>query len=149
MRGKVEIIPDERQVMADYFGREVYYGEDHVVVYQEFSDKYSLGFHFARDDSQQASLEIAQAGHFSYKTENDSSILIFYLPNEITNRQLEFFMQHTYEFNCWKMIGAFSIENTNGEDKILSYHGLDEIKKVVRLKNQFFNQNLEENVSIK
>ena len=28
MRGKVVIIPDERQILADSFERDVYYGED-------------------------------------------------------------------------------------------------------------------------
>ena len=46
MRGKVVIIPDERQILADSFERDVYYGEDHVEVYQEFSDKYRLGYSF-------------------------------------------------------------------------------------------------------
>ena len=149
MRVEVGIIPDERQILTDFFGREIYYGEDHADVYQEFSNKYHLGYSFSRNDSQYASLEIARIGHFSYKIENDSGILIFYLPEKVTNRQQDYFMQHLYEFSQWKMIGAYSIENIDGEEVIQSLHGLNEIKEKVQNKNSFFNQNLENDINVK
>ena len=58
-------------------------------------------------------------------------------------------MQHLYEFSQWKMIGAYSIENIDGEEVIQSLHGLNEIKEKVQNKNSFFNQNLENDINVK
>ena len=141
MRGKVVIIPDERQILADSFGRDVFYGEDHIEVYQEFSDKYQLGYSFSKDDSQYASLEIARLGHFSYKTENDARIIIFYLPKEITDQQLNFFETHQYEFCSWNMIGAYSLSEDNNEQGVIPLKGLSTILQKKKKKNQLFRSN--------
>ena len=141
MRRKVVIIPDERQILADSFERDVYYGEDHVEVYQEFSDKYRLGYSFLKDDSQHASLEIARLGHFSYKTENDAGIIIFYLPKEITDQQLNYFETHQYDFFSWNMVGAYSFSEDNDEKEVVSLKGLSTILQTMRVKNQLFHSN--------
>lgn len=141
MRGKVVIIPDDRQILADSFGRDVFYGEDHIEVYREFSDKYQLGYSFSKDDSQYASLEIARLGHFSYKTENDTRIIIFYLPKEITDQQLNFFEAHQYEFSSWNMVFAYSFSEDNKEQEVISLKGLSTILQTMRVKNQLFRSN--------
>ncbi len=45
--GKVVIISDEEQILNDKFEFDVMDEKGHVMAYQEFSDKYKLGFRFS------------------------------------------------------------------------------------------------------
>lgn len=82
---------------------------------------------FLKKQSQYASLEIACLGHFSYKTENDVGIIVFYLPKEITDQQLNYFETHQYDFLSWNTVAAYSFSDDNDEEKIISLKGLSAI----------------------
>ena len=130
-RGKVVIIPDEAQILSDKFEVEVMNEEEHVKSYQEFSDKYKLGFRFSLDDSQQASLAVASVGHFSYKTEDNTGLLVFYLPQVITERQLTYFQNNLFEFNRYKMIGGYSLIEEDNEIIPKEIEGFNNIRKEI------------------
>ena len=127
--GKVVIIPDEEQILNDKFEFDVMDEKGHVMAYQEFSDKYKLGFRFSLDDSQQASLSIASIGHFTYKTKDNAGLLVFYLPQDITERQLTYFKNNFFDFSKYKMIGAYSLIEV--DDKVVSkeVEGLNNINQ--------------------
>lgn len=137
MRGKVVIVPDERQILADSFSEDIPYALDHAMAYQDFSDKYNLGLNLSNDSSQAASLQVTQLGHFSYKTEDNSNIIIFYLPEVITDQQMGYFDNHLMDFMKYDLIGAFSL-NGEEQESIQKLHGLAEIRKVMRDKNRQF-----------
>lgn len=137
MRGKVVIVPDERQILADSFSEDIPYALDHAMAYQDFSDKYNLGLNLSNDSSQAASLQVTQLGHFSYKTEDNSNIIIFYLPEVITDQQMGYFDNHRMDFMKYDLIGAFSL-NGEEQESIQKLHGLAEIRKVMRDKNRQF-----------
>lgn len=139
MRGSVVIVPDERRILADSFSEDIPYALDHAIAYQDFSDKYHLGLSFSDDSSQAVSLHVAQLGHFSYKTEENSNVIIFYLPEVITERQMRYFDEHFIDFMKYDLIGAFSLDSDEHES-IQKLHGLAEIRKVMRDKNRRFSQ---------
>jgi hypothetical protein len=128
-RGKVVIIPDEEQILSDKFEFDVMDEKGHVKAYQEFSDKYKLGFSFSLDDSQQASLSIASIGHFTYKVEDNASLLVFYLPQDITERQLTHFQNNFFDFSKYKMIGAYSLIEVDNRIVSKEVEGLNNINQ--------------------
>ena len=134
-RGKVWIIPDEGQIIQPLFERDVQMGEEHVNKFQEFSDSYQLGFHFERDEYQEAPCRIAELGHMIVNSENSLGIIVFYLPEVITDRELEWFYQNEMMFERYSIIAAYTlrVENDkyNWEERI---YGVDKIKREINRK---------------
>lgn len=128
-RGKVWIIPDEGQIIQPLFERDVALGENHTKKIQEFSDMYQLGFQFKPDDYQEAPCQIAELGHLVVKSEDPSGLVIFYLPETITDRELEWFYQNEMMLSRYNVIGAYNLQKTDGEVKWENFYGVDKIKK--------------------
>lgn len=84
-------------------------------------------------------MHVAQLGHFSYKTEENSNVIIFYLPEVITERQMRYFDNHFIDFMKYDLIGTFSLDGEEHES-IQKLHGSAEIRKVMRDKNRQFSQ---------
>lgn len=112
-RGKLIIIPDERQIMQDVFSEEV--RSNHLNEIQHFSDKYQLGYQFQPGDYQDAPCMIARDGHLVYKTVEDSSAAIFYLPQEITDRQITWMYDNKSEIEKYQISGGYAITNSDNE----------------------------------
>ena len=130
-RGKVWIIPNDDILQPLYFD-EVNSGISHLKAFQEFADKFQLGMKFTNDDYQKAPMDIASCGHLVIKSDDDSKILIFYIPKNVTDRQLEFFSSNELEFNNkYSMIGSYSLE----EDEVVTKKGILEIRKELTKKN--------------
>lgn len=57
----VYVIPNEDKIRD----RDLYMGTatNHLPCFQEFPDKYGLGYRFTNDDSQEAPLSLAKDGH--------------------------------------------------------------------------------------
>ena len=139
-RGSVVVIPDEDQILNDKFEQDVLYGEFHVKAYQNFSDKYKLGSKFTKDESHFAALMIASMGHFNYKTEDDISLLSFYLPERITNRQLEYFSLHKFDYQKYGQIGAYTIRMMDNDFFTDEIYGLDNIEKEIIKRNKLIKE---------
>ena len=132
-RGKVWIIPNEEEIVQPVYFREIEEGISHLSALQEFSDKFKLDLKFSGDDYQEAPIEIAKRGHLVIKSEDDSKILIFYIPKRVTDRQLEFFLNNEISLNnTYSTVGFFSLE----EDDIETKYGILEVKKDLIRKNR-------------
>lgn len=107
-RGSVIIVPDEEVIMQPLFERGVPYGEDHTKFIQEFSDMYHLGFTFSNNDYQEAPTKLASSGHLVVKSEDDSSLIVLYLPEVITDRQLDWYYQNEEKLEQYHIISAYS-----------------------------------------
>ena len=134
-RGKVAIIPDEEQILENKFEQDILDGESHVKAYQNFSDKYKLGFKFRDDESHGAGLSIAELGHFNYKTEDDIGVIAFYLPSKVTDRQLEYFENHKDDYASYGTVGAYIFRRV--DDTIYT----DEIYGLEMIENQMIKKN--------
>ena len=78
------------------------------------------------------------------------SQLIFYLPKEITTRQIEYLMTHQMEFMNYQKIGGYSMRIIeDGEIVWKNLHGIEEVMREVKIKNSIYERKSEENASIK
>lgn len=135
-RGKTIVIPNEDEILQDIFEREVAIGKTHNDVLQEFSDTFMLGFHFTAEDYQTAPSKITKRGHLVIKTDEDSKIVICYLPERITDRQLSWLTNNTEMLNKYVQINAFSIkEKIENKTRWQRLYGLSDILKVAKQKN--------------
>ena len=92
MKGKLIIIPN-KTIEEEKFELDITEDEYHLSGYQSFSDKY----------------EIAEDGHLSLKTTEEESTLIFYLPEIITERQMNYVKNNITKFQNYKIVGSYSI----------------------------------------
>ena len=133
-RGKLWIIPDEGQIIQPLFEKEVALGENLTKKIQEFSDMYQLGFQFKFDDYQEAPCKIAELGHLVVKSEDSYGLVIFYLPERITDRQLEWVYQNEMILSKYSVIGAYNLQKISDEVKWENFYGMDKIKKEINRK---------------
>ena len=125
-RGSVIIIPSEEKISDDYF--EEYIDMNHLDGFQKFSDKYNLGFKFKDYDYQEAPIKIAKDGHLVVKTIKDMDVAIFYIPEVITKRQLDWLNQNVSDYAFVQKVGGFAIKGMDEEpDRIHGYYNLTNI----------------------
>ncbi len=130
-RGKLFIIPDEEQILQGLFEYSVEQGKSHTKGIQVFSDMYQLGYQFSEEDYQEAPCLIASMGHMVMKTDDDTSLAIFYLPERITERQNNWIYENQPMLNTYVHVNAYS-KNGNKWDAL---HGMYEIKLEANRKN--------------
>lgn len=134
-RGHLWIIPDENQILQSLYERKVNMGLSHTYAIQEFSNLYKLGFEFSESDYQVAPYEITKLGHLVVKSEDYSSVLVFYLPTTITDRQLEWFYANKLELSKYNLIAAYSLEKGLDTEEWVEIQGLDQIQARMNKKN--------------
>jgi len=113
-RGKLIVLPNEDDILQEVFEREVAQGESHTKYLQEFSDTYMLGLHFEELDYQKAPCDIAELGHIVIKTEESVSLVIFYLPERVTDRQYLYIYNHQMDFSRYTQVNGYSLERKDG-----------------------------------
>lgn len=143
--GTVIIIPDESQILLEEYKKEIL--KSHLEAFIDFSKKFQLGYNFTNDDYQYAPEQLARDGHLIIKTLKNQKTAIFYIPRVITNRQVEWFDYHKYDYIDSDLVGAFSINDSNEEaDQI---YGIADISKIIRKKNEIYRKEDEKNVGKK
>lgn len=60
-----------------------------------------------------------------------------FIPELVTDRQLEWYEFHKYDYLDYKLIGAFSIISDSDPEQI---YGMSEITKEIKRKNILYNQ---------
>ena len=76
--GRVIIVPDEEQIKDDLFEGIIVGNKNHVDRYQDFSNKYNLGYDFSENDSYIAPLTMASLGHFCYNIAESIDTILMY-----------------------------------------------------------------------
>ena len=135
-RGKLWIIPNEAEILQEVFERNVEIGKSHTYRIQEFSDIYGLGFEFKEEDYQLAPCEIATLGHLVIKAEDEVSLVVFYLPEFITDRQYNWLYQNSNMLGKYIQVSGNMVQS-RAEDGICfkKLHGIEEIMTQARKKN--------------
>ena len=133
--GRVIIVPDEEQIKDDLFEEIIVGNENHVDRYQDFSNKYNLGYDFSENDSYIAPLTMASLGHFCYNTAESISNILMYIPEVVTKRQYDYFVNNREMILKYVDKKATTIRNKDGNLVTEELDGLDLIEKEV--KNRF------------
>ncbi len=122
-RGSVIIIPNENIIEDDYFRVDI--DMNHLSGFQEFIDKYNLGYQFSDGDYQGAPIQLAKDGHFVIKTINDLAVAIFYIPKVITKRQVNWLNDNIEQFRFFQKTDGFVIKDNSLEPEIVEgYYNL-------------------------
>lgn len=144
-RGKVTIIPDENQILADEYTKNI--NKNHLEAFIDFSNKFNLGYSFTYNDYQYAPEQLARDGHLILKTIDGQKTAIFYIPKVVTDRQVEWFEYNKFDFLHADLIGAFSINGDEEESEQI--YGLAEINKEIKRKNILYRKEVDNNVGKK
>ena len=129
IRGNLWIIPDENQLNCPVYHEEIIKGLSHTDGIMEFIRKNKLPIPLSSIDSRSGPLKMAELGHMVVKTEDNSGMLIFYIPAKITQNQWDWFLDNRLMFGKYQYIGAFSYAA-----EWYQLHGLNEIKEDLRHK---------------
>lgn len=133
-RGRLIVVPNEEQILQESFEWQVKQEKSHTFGLQKFSDTYNLGYQFEEDDYHQAPCDIAESGHMVIKTDEDASLVIFYLPERVTDRQYNYIYNHQSELSSYMQVNGYSLRV---EENIIwnKVHGIHEIMREVMQKN--------------
>ena len=149
-RGTLWIIPDENQIMQPIYMKKVGEGISHTKEMLNFVKTFQVPVYFQESDYHEAPCMMAEIGHLIIKSADEVSKLIFYLPKEITTRQIEYLMTHQMEFMNYQKIGGYSMRIIeDGEIVWKNLHGIEEVMREVKIKNSIYERKSEENASIK
>ncbi len=131
VEGRVIIVPDEEQIKDDVFEKIIVGNENHVDRYQDFSDKYHLGYEFSDNDSYIAPLTMASIGHFCYNTAESISNILMYIPEVVTERQYNYFVNNREMILNYVDKKATAVKDRDGNLVIETLDDFDLIEKEV------------------
>ena len=142
--GRVIIVPDEEQIKDDLFEGIIVGNKNHVDRYQDFSNKYNLGYDFSENDSYIAPLTMASLGHFCYNTAESISNILMYIPEVVTKRQYDYFVNNKDMILKYVDRSAMAIKNRDGNLVTEELDGLDLIEKEVKKRFEEYKKKSEE-----
>lgn len=135
-RGTLWIIPDESQILSPLFVRKIDDGTSHTLGMKEFVDIYKIDLDIKASDYHDAPCRIAALGHLIIKSVDDASQLIFYIPQVVTDRQIEYIYNNRVELSNFQMIGAYSMKYLDSDEEVWkTLHGFNEIVTEINNKN--------------
>ena len=144
IEGRVIIIPDEEQIKDDLFEGIIVGKEHHVDRYQDFSDKYHLGYNFSENDSYIAPLTMASIGHFCYNTAESISNILMYIPEVVTKRQYDYFVNNKEMILKYVGRKATAVKKRDGNLIIEALDDFDLIEKEVNKRYEEYKKKGEE-----
>ena len=142
--GRVIIVPDEEQIKDDVFEKIIVGNENHVDRYQDFSDKYHLGYEFSDNDSYIAPLTMASIGHFCYNTAESISNILMYIPEVVTERQYNYFVNNREMILNYVDKKATAVKDRDGNLVIETLDDFDLIEKEVNKRYEEYKKKGEE-----
>ena len=142
--GRVIIVPDEEQIKDDLFEEIIVGNENHVDRYQDFSDKYHLGYNFSENDSYIAPLTMASLGHFCYNTAESISNILMYIPEVVTKRQYDYFVNNREMILKYVDKKATAVKKIDGNLVTEELDDLDLIEKEVKNRYEEYKKKGEE-----
>ena len=144
--GRVVIIPDEGQIEDEIFDEPIKDDDSHVLRYQDFSNKYNLGYTFKENDSLVVPFTISSLGHFCINTAYNISTILFYVPELVTKRQYNYFIGMKEEILKYDEIIVELLGDDNKKRKIKDY---DILLKEIKIRYERYKENKEERKHVK
>lgn len=142
--GRVIIVPDEEQIKDDLFEGIIVGNKNHVDRYQDFSNKYNLGYDFSENDSYIAPLTMASLGHFCYNTAESISNILMYIPEVVTKRQYDYFVNNREMILKYVDKKATAVKKRDGNLIIEALDDFDLIEKEVNKRYEEYKKKGEE-----
>lgn len=115
-RGKLWIIGNET-IFLPVYEYKVQNGYSHTLGLIDFICKNQLPIDVEEQEYHEGPCKLAEAGHLVIKADEASSLLVFYIPEYVTDEQLNFVFSHQLEFQTYVVIGAFSRKDNQWEEK--------------------------------
>lgn len=110
---------------------------------QEFSDKYKLGYQFEKGEYQEAPCILARDGMLVVKTVDSAGILIFYIPEIISDNQCMWYSENMMLFSKYSTIGAYLVKDDGN-----GYHideksdiNVNQLCLILNQKNMLYDKN--------
>lgn len=110
---------------------------------QEFSDKYKLGYHFEKGKYQEAPCILERDGMLVVKTVDSAGILIFYIPEIISDNQCMWYSENMMLFSKYSTIGAYLVKDDGN-----GYHideksdiNVNQFYLILNKKNMLYDKN--------
>lgn len=141
--GDLYIIPDENKVLGNVFHKKI--SNNHLMGIQEYSDIYKLGYQFKKEEYQDAPCTLAKDGFLIVKTVEDAGILIFYVPEFISDNQCMWYSENMGLFSKYSMIGAYIVKKGNIDYEIEEYSDINVNQLYLIMNQKNIRYNLEEN----
>ena len=121
--GSLWIIPNDK-IKINYYKQYLLKGSNYTFAIQQFAIENNINFLFTENNDCLSPFIMAALGHMIIRTENDSSLLVCYLPDTITNNQLAFLFQMRDDlFLKYTKINGYCIES----DEWKKLYGINEI----------------------
>ena len=140
-RGSVIIISSDDNV--EIFQKEIPIGKEHIDAIREYDQKYNLGYNFKDDDYHFAPCTLSIDGHLIIKTEYFMKQLLVYLPEVVSDRQLNYLKANQSKYqNEYLFTGGYYLNNgefyrmhavgeiiVNAEIKNIEHHKINNISE--------------------
>jgi len=131
-RGSLIIVPDENKILKSVIKEDIMIGESHNTGIDKFVKKYyPNNLNIDMNDYNGAPSVVADLGHLVIKTEDDVSLIVFYIPNVITDNQINWFLENKYKFQNYQMCSAISLRSNFNEE----LNGIEKVEEELRNKN--------------
>lgn len=137
-KGCVYIIPDENKILEEEFYQEVI--KDHIEAFIAFMDKYKLDYNFTSRDSTTAPYVVAKDGHLVVKIEEDSGLVVCYIPKVVTDRQVNWIHSNSGKIDKYTLVGGFGIKEDNNEKDVVRIKGIDNIIRACDIRNMYYEK---------
>lgn len=135
-RGSLWIVPDENQILQPVFFRKIENGISHTSEIRNFVNIYEMGLEIDETDYHEGPCTVAKLGNLVIKSDDDVSQLIFYIPEKITNNQIQFILNNQFLFSKYQVVGGYSLKHLDDNGVVWKkIHGLNEITMECNLKN--------------
>lgn len=132
--GQLYVIAKE----GDVFHKKIF--EGHLGGIQEYSDINGLGYKFSLDDYQDAPCILATLGNIVIKSVDSSGIIIFYLPEYVSDEQNMWIFQNRQLFDAYSMVGCFQVKGVEDNYTTENVNGLDNVIKRINRNNILYNK---------
>lgn len=142
-KGSVYIIPDENKILEEEFYYEVV--KEHLEAFIDFSKKYKLNYNFTESDTQIAPFVIASEGNLVVKIEEESGIIVYYIPEIVTDRQNNWIHTNINKFQKYAFIGDFILNNNNNFEEAQRVKGIENIVKICDKRNINYEKKEDDN----
>ena len=135
-RGDLWVIPFDSE---ENYHIDILIGQEHTEGLIDFVRRNSLPLDIKVDDYHESPCLLASLGYMVVKSENDSSILVYYIPEMISENQRDWFIEHRYLEMEYIKIGGYSL---NENWKIIeSFEGIKrEIKEKYVMESRNFRK---------
>lgn len=137
-RGSLIIIPDENQILKPVIEQCVLVGDNHNTGIDIFIKNYypNNNLNIDINDYNGAPSVVADLGHLIIKTEDDVSLIIFYIPSVITDNQINWFLENKYKLQNYQMCSAISLR----DDFNIELNGIERVEEEIRNKNVIYTR---------